>query len=541
MRRVSDGLGLAAIIGLVACSTSPEGSTSAEGRGSGAGNQPPPSSTSTETSPTDPADPATTTTPPDPASPETPPAPIASGITISAVAMFQGVKVPVMDDGALVKTSARKAPVVANRQGMLRVYVTPDAGWKPTNVTAELRLVSGDKKFPVIRDTKSIANASKEEDPASTLNLDVPADSLPQDVTFQVSLTTADATGDASARTDQPARFPRDGSTETLGTEASGTVRIVVVPVKYDNDGSGRIPSVTDAQLDAYKQDLMRFYPAERIEVKAHAPYEWKDAISNNGGGFSSILRAITQLRADDKVDPDVYYYGLLTPKATMAAYCGGGCVTGLSSIVDTPSAAGMRASVGIGFEGIISANTMVHEVGHAHGRQHAPCGGPASPDPQFPYSGGGIGSWGYDIFAKALISPSTGKDVMGYCQNLWISDYNYNAIFERIVAIRQSASVAPPYAARKEPSRYRVATSNGAGELTWDGELDLDDDQIAGTTKLQAKFLADKGDIVLNRTAHFFPFDHLPGGFVVVPKEPASEKAAWKSLKIDGYSEIAR
>ena len=42
--------------------------------------------------------------------------------------------------------------------------------------------------------------------------------------------------------------------------------------------------------------------------------------------------------------------------------------------------------------EALDSVNTAAHEVGHAHGREHAPCGGAQSTDPSFPYSNGGIG-----------------------------------------------------------------------------------------------------------------------------------------------------
>ncbi|HVH41198.1 MAG TPA: M66 family metalloprotease [Labilithrix sp.] len=534
--RVSDGLGLAAIFGFVACAASGGDTASMEENGpASAANQPAPGDTGSSTLPTEPVAPPPA--PADPADPETPPAPLVSGITVTDVAMFQAVRVPVVDDGALVKTSARKAPVVAKRPGMLRIYVKPDAGWKPGMVTAELRLVAGDKKFPIIRDTKAVTGASKEEDPKSTFNLEVPGDSLPEGVTFQVALTAPDGDATASTGTDATARYPRGGGFESLGAEVSGKLRVVLVPVQYDGDGSGRTPAVGAAQLEAYKKNMMRFFPASDVELTAHAPLAFDSQISSNGNGFSSVLRAVTQLRQQDNVEKDVYYYGLLSPKASMAAYCGGGCVTGLSSIVDDPGSAGMRASVGIGFGDTVSANTMVHEIGHAHGRLHAPCGGPAGPDPKFPYSGGSIGVWGYDIFAKTLIAPTTGKDIMGYCRNEWISDYTYNALFKRISAISIAKSVAPPYTAPTEAAHYRLATASGSGELTWDGDIDLDDDSVAGAPIHQAKFLEESGAVVLSRAARFFRFDHLPGGFVVVPKDAAVDAAKWKAVTIEGFT----
>ena len=493
--RVLEGLGLVGILGFVACSASPDTSGSAQSHDTGKPSQQPnPGSLTSDTSPTEPPPDSKPTDKPEDA--QEPPAPLASGITVSDIAVFQAVKVPVVEDGKLIKPSQRKAPVGLEAPRVASGVRDARLGLRGTNVTAELRLVSKDRKFPVIRDRKAISGASEGRDPQSTLNLELPADSLPDDVTFQVSLTTPDAHGDTAEGTDEPARFPRDGSFESLGAEASGKVRVVVVPVKYN----GLTPSVADEEIAAYKKNLMRFYPASEIEITAHAPYTWNQQISSNGSGFPDILRAITQLRSEDQVDKDVYYYGLLRPKDTMNAYCGGGCVTGLSSIVDNPQAAGMRASVGIGFDGIVSANTMAHELGHAHGRQHAPCGGPQGPDPRFPYSAGGIGVWGYDIFAKALVSPKEGKDIMGYCQNLWISDYTYAAIFDRIVALRGASDISPPYAPPAQ-DRYRIATANGDGDLTWNGELDLEADSLDGAVKRQAKFLGESGDIVLRET----------------------------------------
>ena len=110
--------------------------------------------------------------------------------------------------------------------------------------------------------------------------------------------------------------------------------------------------------------------------------------------------------------------------------------MTGLSTVVDSPNTSFLRASVGVGYPGEDSANTAAHEVGHAHGREHAPCGGAQGVDPQFPYSGGVIGSWGYDILAKTFLSPTKGHDMMSYCPNEWVSDYTYSALFDRIAAL---------------------------------------------------------------------------------------------------------
>ena len=48
---------------------------------------------------------------------------LAAGLGIKEVAVYQGVKIPVVTNG--VPVAQRNAPVVANRPGMIRVSVEP--------------------------------------------------------------------------------------------------------------------------------------------------------------------------------------------------------------------------------------------------------------------------------------------------------------------------------------------------------------------------------------------------------------------------------
>jgi len=524
--RASTGLGLIAIVSVFACTTSGVSETTTTTPGGAAGE------TESSTDPTTPEGSA------DPTDPEKAPSPLVSNIAVTGVAVFQGVQVDVVKGGAYVSATKRKAPVVARRPGMIRVYVEPGAGWETREVTAEVRLVTDDEKFPILRETKKIRGASKDEDPKSTFNLEVPAESLPPGVTFQVVLTAPDGE-QVKDREKSQARFPRDGSFEDLGAELSGKLKVVIVPVRYDADGSGRTPDLGPTQLERYKKTLMQRYPTSEVEVTTHAPYPWTTTIAGNGTGFSSVLRAMHQLRQKDKVANDVYYYGLLAPTTSMSAFCQGGCVAGLSTDADENTPV-LRASVGIGFVGQDAANTMAHEIGHAHGREHAPCGGASGVDPGYPYPQAQLGVWGYDIFEKTLISPTKGRDMMGYCPNEWVSDYTYNALFERITAIRTEKKVLSAQsgssASLERASRYRIASVGAAGELTWDGasEIDLDDD-ITGGSVVSARFLSASGAEMATRSARFYRFDHLPGGFLFVPQETSLQ---WKSLRVDGYPE---
>lgn len=514
------GIALIALCALAACSTETIVRRDDSPTGPATGGD----ETSTTIDPNDPNAGIETT------DPEAPPAPLVTGLTVKDVAVYQGVKVLVVKDGKWVST--RNAPVVAARPALVRVFVTPDPSWEAKSVTAELRLVSGTTKHPLIKDTKSISIASKDEDTKSTFNFEVPADLLTKDVTFSVALTSADG---AAAQIASPARFPQDGTQKGLSVEVSGAVKIMLVPIKYDYDGSGRTPDVTAKQVELYRQTFMALYPASEVVVTVRAPYSWKTQISGNGTGFSSVLRTMTELRQQERPAADVYYYGLLAPTASMSSFCQSGCVTGLSTVVSNPSTSYLRASVGVGFPGQSSANTMAHEVGHAHGREHAPCGGANGVDPDFPYAGAQLGVWGYNILTKAFISPTKGRDMMGYCPNEWVSDYTYSALFDRISTIAiptttKAGSLGNSTGSNAQASVVRIATVAGDGAVSLDGAQDLSVDEP----------LTDGVEVEGAQGARYYAFDHLPGGFLVLPKSAVTTSIA--RLNVNGVrAAIAR
>jgi hypothetical protein len=534
---------MALLAGSAACSA--QGSSTIIGSGSPGtngttdGNDP-----TTSADPTNPAaapDPSTTG---DPTSKDTPAPPLVTGVAITSIAVFQAVKVPVVFAGKVVAPASRNAPVVANRPGLIRAYVKPDATYKGGSITAELRLVDGTTRLPVVKDTKTIAGASTDAAIASTFNFEVPASSLPPGVTYQVLLTQAGGVVPTASST---ARFPNDGGVQSLDVQKSGKLKIVIVPVKYTADGSGRTPDVSAAQLARYTQTFMARYPAETVDITARAPFTYSSSISANGSGFSAVLNAVTNLRQTDGVAADVYYYGALAPTSSFNSFCGGGCVTGLSTVVDSPQTSFLRASVGVGYTGDDSVNTAAHEVGHAHGRNHAPCGGASGIDASFPYSQASIGTWGYDIFAKTFLSPSVGKDMMGYCPNEWVSDYTYTALFDRIASLNgnpvsNSTGVTPTGSGAFQSTvadiagpggTFRMADVGADGAVTWTNEIELDQEPTAGKS-LVATFAGTNGATVGTHTAHFYPYDHLPGGVLVVPSAP-------KASAVNGFASKAQ
>ena len=91
---------------------------------------------------------------------------------------------------------------------------------------------------------------------------------------------------------------------------------------------------------------------------------------------------------------------------------------------------------------------TVAHELGHNMILQHAPCGGAASPDPDFPDRAGRIGAWGFDTSIDALVSPET-RDVMSACPPYWIGTFSFGKALDYRLEEEAAAAAAAEHAER--------------------------------------------------------------------------------------------
>lgn len=365
-----------------------------------------------------------------------PVASIRDEIAVSEIAILQGVKATIVADGEVV--AAPNAPVIANRPAFIRVFVKATARTRPT-ISGVLRVKRAGKEDMVLRDTgKRVVPELDEELTEQTLNFDIKAEDMTADASFSFKAG-ADVDG-ADVVT-----FPADGSMMSFGAKtASQKLRVKLVPVTYEPvEGVAPItPDLTD--LTTFKETLYKLYPVASIEMTVREPLKWTTVIESRGKGWSELLAGIMKTRREDAPDRDVYYVGLFTPKPTIDQFCtAGGCILGLAPLAEERDV-GMRAAIILGYKGRGTASTMAHELAHAHGRGHAPCGAPAGVDEDFPYGSGGIGVWGYDIIQKKLINPGNRfRDFMTYCGPEWVSDYTYRSLYERMeVLAKQQAGI---------------------------------------------------------------------------------------------------
>lgn len=448
--------------------------------------------------------------------------PIAQNVTISQITILQALEIPVMQNGSAADRGGTDAkgnpytyPLVAQRDSILRIYVTPESGFSTHSLTARVRIVTPTptgSDAQVFSATGTISTPSQQFDLTSTINVPIPGVALERGSSITVVLN--DKSGDSASTPSSSARWPQDGSLADIDVrDGSDKLRVMIVPVRYDADGSHRLPDTSDAQIESYRQRFFQVYPVGQVEISVHDPWPWSTPIDSVGNGMFMMVQAIGQLRGQDQADSDLYYYAAFDPAPSFGQFCGGSCTTGLSQL-------GAPMSVGIGYGGGPAEDTAIHEVGHAHNLNHAPsqsCGQfPSGVDDTFPYSSGSIGVWGYDPFAQAMIDPGKYRDMMSYCDPKWISDYFYGKLFLRVRADNKYFNDWMPgvsLAARYVPAA--VDTLN-ASTIRVDG-VATRERWIAWGEPHEISWAGGSA------TGYFFPLDHLPGGTLYVPEEVPS------------------
>ncbi len=245
--------------------------------------------------------------------------PIAQNVTISEIAVLQALKVPVMQGGSAADRNG--LPLVAQRDSVLRVYVSPESGFSPHALTARARIVTTSpmgSQAQVFSASATITTPSQEYDLTSTINIPIPGIALERGSSVTVVLN--DTNGDPADTPSSNARWPQDGSLADLDVRDGGDLlRVMIVPVQYNADGSHRLPDTSDAQIEAYRERFFQLYPAATVEISVHDPWPWNGPIGPDGSGMGQLLQALGQLRSSDQPDPDVYYYAAFAPASSFA------------------------------------------------------------------------------------------------------------------------------------------------------------------------------------------------------------------------------
>ncbi|MEZ4389243.1 MAG: M66 family metalloprotease [Candidatus Krumholzibacteriia bacterium] len=195
-----------------------------------------------------------------------------------------------------------------------------------------------------------------------------------------------------------------------------------LVPVLQSSNGLQG--DATPATADDFVSAAELLMPVPDIDVDVHPVYTTSAPplqADDGNNAWGQILSELTALRLAEDADGR-HYYG-----AVKCSYTSG--IAGLGRLSG-------YVAMGWDYDGS-REEVLAHELGHNLGLYHVACGGPADPDPDYPYAGGLIGQWGLDLVTEQVKDPAEHRDLMSYCQPKWISDYMY----EQVLA---SATAAP-------------------------------------------------------------------------------------------------
>jgi hypothetical protein len=445
------------------------------------------------------------------------------GVAITEVSFWQTVRIPLELRGASV---AANAPIVSDKDGILRVYVEPEPSYRARALSAVLNLAIG-TELSSFESRKAIARSSNDATFASTFNF--PLEPLQVTPGTSYSITVSDLGSGAVLD-----RFPKRERSPLGARASSPSNRLDVVVVPFVVGGVN--PDVSAAAMATFRSRLRAMYPVADVSIAVHQPVTSSIEVGPEKG-WGALLDAVYALRAADAPAANVFYYGLFTPQRTFDEYCVTDCTVGYS-VVAEPDDVESRGSLGLGIfsdgsnEG--APDTMAHELGHALGRDHAPCDVSRAESGPFPYPGGKIGVWGFDAPHHVLLDPMLYGDVMGYCWPDWISDFTYLALFERIAQVNsevETKSLAPV----RILSSYRRVILSADGKLRW-GSLSRPGREASGPLR-DLTLLGNGGAVLRKISVVLRRFADAQGGFLLLPE--SALVASVRAIRV-GSAELA-
>lgn len=309
-----------------------------------------------------------------------------------------------------VQTYAGAVPLVQNRDGFLRVFVTANQG-NLAQPAVRVRFFSAGvlvSETTIPAPGPTVPLSPSEGALASSWNLPVPKTLIQPNLSILAEVDPANAIAESNESDNS---FPATGVAQPMDVRAASTFSVRFVPILQSVNG--RQGDVTNANKAGYLVEALKLHPLSAVDADLRAPYTTDvPAVTagNDNGEWTTVLSELDALRVADGTTR--YYYGVVSP-----TYSSG--VAGIGYI-------GGKAALGWDRSG--ADEVAAHEWGHNWGRLHSPCGGAPNPDPNYPYAGGSTGVYGLDVAAQAVMPP-TSTDVMAYCANTWISDYTYQGV----------------------------------------------------------------------------------------------------------------
>jgi hypothetical protein len=432
-------------------------------------------------------------------------------LSLRELGITQTIELPLMREQQAIVAADRNVPLIAGKRALLRAYFELEPGFESRALLGVLDLKDAARTRAVLSELTPSQSSTKDA-LGSSFVFEVPAREMNATTSYRVRVLESDR----SLLT----QFPSSGYLD-FEARVLEPFELVLVPLTIN----GFAPKMGEVELSALRQRLLALFPAAQLELSLGEPLTIPYEVTGDGDGWDDALDDLLSHRTQLSPEPRVFYYGLMAPATSYTSYCGNGCTLGLSYVADA-DAASERGSIGIAVfpdgSGAKDAwDTLAHELGHALGREHADCGNPDRPDPDYPYRNASLGdSYGYDFDLQKLLKPKLYRDVMSYCTPVWISDYTYRAVFDRLAYLESEGLRA---LGGSPPEALRVARVDRRGLSHWRGERT----GRLGASRRTFELLDRGGQPVGGVQGKVSRLDHLPGASVAFSASALAQRGA--------------
>jgi hypothetical protein len=388
----------------------------------------------------------------------------------------QGIAVTLADAGTVLPGGTRTAKTVHGRRTLVFGTWTTTPAFVPRTIRAELHLAHVDGITETLVSETFVNGPSGAGESDAHFTWTIEPEQFPAGARWSVTLHELEPTSDGLPAPAAP-RLPVSGDSELDDEDGNQRIRIVFIPYRHVFNGCERLAPSDAAILDGHRRAMEQQYPTQQVEITLHAEVSFGASMATG----DAVLTNVVELRAAEAPAPDVYYYGFLWPCDPSTNYGGLGYVPYAPTTLEE---APWRAAVGIWYDFApdFTYQTMVHEVGHNHGRNHVACAGTeGQTDPAYPIPGGATGVLGWGIH-DGVFHPASNTDYMTYCENQWVSQYAWNHTLSVIDALTGAVGGAPPPSEAEPPEAIALAVR--------DGEVTAAT-RIAGVTPRRAESIA--------------------------------------------------
>jgi hypothetical protein len=301
-------------------------------------------------------------------------------LEITGIEVSQSVVQPIYADGTVVDPTSYGVPLVPNRHMWVRALWDPPLEWTPRPLMARLHVEHPDGTQIVIPDRETasgnppyVVGKSKADDLLTGFYWRLNPEDVVPGMRYSVTVVEPEPAFDIPKTTGKT-RWPRENNTAMPVQGEPAALNLAIVGVHYDIPGCSTDTSVLpEAELEAIRSgfEVWSGIASGSVTIDTSLSVDISSPTD-----VISLLGVVGPIRAEYADIPDAFFLILLDDCSVVPDG-----ILGVAPVNSDPPVladAPMRYGAGLWNPNDIqeSVNTAVHEVGHAQGALHAPCGG---------------------------------------------------------------------------------------------------------------------------------------------------------------------